>query len=145
MLHCSVAQSCLTLCDPMDCSTPGLLVPHHLLEFAQVHVRCIGNAIHPSHPLTLSFPSALNLSQHQGLFQWVGCSHKVTKIPVFHLQHPPFQWVFRVDFLTDLISLLSKGLSGVFCSTTVWRHQSFGFLPSLWFSSHKCMWPLGIS
>ena len=66
---CLVTQSRLTLCDPMDFSTPGLLVPHHLLEFAQVHVRCIGNAIHPSHPLTLSFPSALNLSQHQGLFQ----------------------------------------------------------------------------
>ena len=58
-----------TLCDPMDCSTPGLLVPYHLQMFAQVHVHCIGDAIQPSHPLMPSFPSALNLSQHQGLFQ----------------------------------------------------------------------------
>ena len=62
---CSVAQLCLTLCDPMDCSIPVLPVPHHLLEFAQVHVHCIGDAFQPSHPLTPSSPSALNLSQHQ--------------------------------------------------------------------------------
>ena len=55
-------------------SAPGLSVPHHLLKFAQVHVHCIGDAIQPSHPLTLSFPSALSLSQHQGLFQRVRCS-----------------------------------------------------------------------
>ena len=65
----SVIQLCLTLCDPMDCSMPGLPVPHHLLEFAQVHVHCISDAVRPSHPLTPSSPSALNLSQHQGLFQ----------------------------------------------------------------------------
>ena len=62
-------QSCPTLCDPMDCSTPGLPVPHHLLESAQVHAHCISDAVQPSHPLTPSTPSALNLSQHQGLFQ----------------------------------------------------------------------------
>ena len=67
--RCSVTQSFLTLCDPMDCSKPGLPVPHHLLKFAQVHVRCISDAIHQSHPLMLSSPSALNPSQHQGLFQ----------------------------------------------------------------------------
>ena len=66
---CSVAQSCLTLCDPMDCSTPGLPVPHHLPEFAQVNIPCISDAVQPSHPLMPSSPSALNLSQHQGLFQ----------------------------------------------------------------------------
>ena len=66
---CSVAQSRLILCDPMDCSTPGLPVPHHLWKFAQVHVRYIGDVIQPSHPLTSSSPSALNLSQHQGLVQ----------------------------------------------------------------------------
>ena len=65
---CSLTQSCLTLCDPMDCSTPGLPVPHHLLEFAQIHIHCIGDAIQPSHPLRPSSPSALNLSQHQRLF-----------------------------------------------------------------------------
>ena len=64
-----VTQSCPTLCDPIDCSTPGLSVPHHLPEFAHVHVHCMSDAIQPSHPLRPSFPSALNLSQHQGLFQ----------------------------------------------------------------------------
>ena len=68
MSYCSVTLSCLTLCDPLDCSMPGLSVPHHLLKFAQVHVYCIGDAIQPSHPLMSSSPSVLNLSQHQGLF-----------------------------------------------------------------------------
>ena len=63
----SVAKSCPTLCDPMDCGTPGLPVPHHLLGFVQVHVHCISGAIQPSHSLMPS--SALRLSQHQGLFQ----------------------------------------------------------------------------
>ena len=75
---CSVTQSCPTLCYLMDCSMPGLPVPHHLTEFAQVHVHCISDAIQPSHPLTPSSPSALNLSQHQGLFQWLSCSHQST-------------------------------------------------------------------
>ena len=66
---CSVPQSCPTLCNPIDCSMSGLPVPHHLLKFAQVHGHCINNAIQPSHPLTSSSPSALNPSQHQGLFQ----------------------------------------------------------------------------
>ena len=64
----SVAQSCLTLCDAMDCSMPGLPVPHHLPEFAQVHVHCIGDAFQPSHPLMPSSPSALNLSKCKGLY-----------------------------------------------------------------------------
>ena len=63
---CSVAQSCSTFCNPMDCSKIGLPVPHHLPEFAQVHVHCTSDVIQPSHPLMLYFPS-LNLSQHQGL------------------------------------------------------------------------------
>ena len=72
-------QSCLTRCNPMDCSMPGLSVPHHLLESAQVHVNCIGDAVQPSHPLTPSSPSVLDLSPHQGLFQWVVCAHQMTK------------------------------------------------------------------
>ena len=95
---CSVTQSYSTLCNPMDCSTPGLPVPHHLPEFAQVHVHCISDAIQPSHPPTPSPPSALNLSQHQGLLQWLSCLHQMTKILEFQLQHQSFQWVFRVDF-----------------------------------------------
>ena len=69
--------------------------PHHLPEFAQVYVRFIDNAVQPSHPLMPSSPSALNLSQHQGLFQWVVCSHQMTRI--LELQHQSFQWIFRVD------------------------------------------------
>ena len=94
---CSVAQSCPTLCDPVDCSTSGLPVLHRLLEFAQVHVHCIADAVQPSHPLMPSSPSARNLSQHQGLFEWVGSSHQVTKI----LELQSFQWLFRVDLPSD--------------------------------------------
>ena len=67
----SVAQSCPTLCDPMNCSTSGLPVRHHLPEFAQIHVHRLsdGDAIQPSHPLSSSSPPAFNLSHHQGLFQ----------------------------------------------------------------------------
>ena len=70
---CSVTKLCLTLCDPVDCSTPGLPLPHHLLEFAQVHVHGISDAIQLSHPPPPSSPFAFHLSQHQGLFQWVSC------------------------------------------------------------------------
>ena len=66
--HFSVAQSCLTLSDPMDCSTPGSSVYHHLLELAQTHVHRVSDAIQPSHPLSSPSP-AFNLSQHQNLFQ----------------------------------------------------------------------------
>ena len=75
----SVVQSCPTLCDSMDSSTPGFPVHHQLLELAQTHVHRIGDVIQPSHPL--SFPSpTFNLSQHQGLFQWVSSSHQVAKV-----------------------------------------------------------------
>ena len=93
----SVTQFCPTLCEPMDCRTPGLPVPHHLPEFAQVHVHWIGDAIQLSHSVLPPSPSALTLSQHQGLFQWVGSSHQVAK--VLELQHQSFQWIFRVDIL----------------------------------------------
>ena len=95
----SVAQSCLTLWDPMDCSMPGLLVHHQLLELTQTHVRRVGDAIQPSHPLSSPFPPAFNLSQHQGLSQWVSSSHQVAKVLEFTLQHQSFQWIFRTDFL----------------------------------------------
>ena len=65
----SVAQSCLTLCDPMNRSTPGLPVHHQLPESTQTHVHCVGDAIQPSHPLSSPSPPAFNLSQHQGLFK----------------------------------------------------------------------------
>ena len=133
--------------------------PHHLLEFAQVHVHRIGYAIQPSHPLSPSSPSALNLSQQQDLFQWVGFSYQVATILEFQLQLQFLQWKFRIDFLYSfnssnensglisfniigLISLLSKGLSRVFPSTTIWKHQFFSTLPSLWSSSHIHTWLL---
>ena len=103
-LHCtiqfsSVAQSCPTLCSPMDCSTPGLPVHHQLPEFAQTHVHWVGDAIQPSYPLSSPFPPTFNLSQHQGLFQWVSSSHQVAKVLEFQLRHQTFQWMFRTDFL----------------------------------------------
>ena len=76
---CSVPQLCLILCNPMDCSTPGFPVLHHLPEFAQTPVYWVGDAIQPSHLLSSPFPPALNLSQHQGFFQWVSSSHQVAK------------------------------------------------------------------
>ena len=73
------------LCDPMNCSTPGLPVHHQLLEFTQTHVYQVGEAIQPSHPLWSPLPPALNLSQHQSLFQWVNSSHEVAKVLEFQL------------------------------------------------------------
>ena len=87
----SVAQSCPTLCDPMDCSTPGFPVHHQLLEPIQTHVHCVGDAIQPSHPLSSPSSPAFNLSQHQGLFQQVSSSHHVAKVLELQLQHQSFQ------------------------------------------------------
>ena len=110
-----VAQLCSTLCDPMDYSTPGLPVYHHLLESTQTHVHRVGDAIQASHRLLSSSP-AFSLSQHQGLFKWVSSSYQVTKVLEFQLQQLSFQWIFRTDFplaWTGWISLQSKGLSRV--------------------------------
>ena len=95
----SVAKLYSTLWDPMDCSTPGFPVLHYLLEFVQTLVHWVSDAIQPSHPLSPSSPLALNLSQHQSLFQWVGSSYQVAKVLKFQLHHQSFQWIFRVDFL----------------------------------------------
>ena len=83
---CSAAKSCPTLWDPMDYSTPDSSVLHHLLGFAQIHVHWVHDGIWPSHPLPASSP-AFNLSQHQGLFQWVGSSHHAAKVSELQLQH----------------------------------------------------------
>ena len=95
----SVAQSCPTLCNPMDCSTPGLPVHHQLPESTQTHIHWVGDVISPSHPLSSPFPPALNLSQCQGLFQWVNSSHQVAKVLEFQLQHQSLQWTLRTDLL----------------------------------------------
>ena len=81
----SVAQSCPTLCNPMNHSTPGLPVHHQLLEFSQTHVHRVSDAIQPSHPLWSLSPPAPNPSQHQSLFQWVNSSHEVAKVLEFPL------------------------------------------------------------
>ena len=81
----SVAQSCPTLCDPMNHSTPGLPVHHQLPEFTQTHVHRVSDAIQPSHPLSPPSPLAPNPSQHQSLFQWVNSSHEVAKVLEFQL------------------------------------------------------------
>ena len=85
----SVTQSCLTLCSPMDCSTPAFPVHHQLLEFAQTHVHLVSDAIQPSHPLSSPYPPAFSLSQHQGLFQGVSSLHQVAKILEFQLHISP--------------------------------------------------------
>ena len=95
----SVALSCPTLWDPVDCSTPGFPVHHQLPEFTQTHVHWVGDAIQPSHPLLCPSPPAFNLSQHQGLSQWVNSLHQVAKVLEFQFQHQSFQWIFRTDFL----------------------------------------------
>ena len=95
----SVAQSCLTLCDPMNHSTPGLPVHHQLPKSTQTHVHRVSDAIQPSHPLLSPSPPALNLSQNHDLFQWVSSSHQVANVLEFQLQHQSFQWTPRTDLL----------------------------------------------
>ena len=95
----SVAQSCPTLYDPMNLSTPGLPVHHQLLEFTQTHFHWVSVAIQPSHPLLSPSSPALNLSQHQGLFKWVSSSHQVAGVLEFQVQHQSHQWTPRTDLL----------------------------------------------
>ena len=81
----SVAQSCLTLCDPKNRCIPGLPVHHQLLESTRTHIHWVSDAIQPSHPLSSPSPPAPNPSQHQGLFQWVNSLHDVAKVLEFQL------------------------------------------------------------
>ena len=140
----SVAQSCPTLCDPMNCSTSGLPVHHQLPEFTQTHVHWVGDAIQPSHPLSSPSPPAFSLSHHQGLFQWVssmlksqsiGASAAASVLPM------NIQGWFPLG-MNGLISLQFKGLSRVFLNTTVQKHQFFGAQPSLWSNFHIHTWRL---
>ena len=97
----SVAQSCPTLCDPMNSSTSDFPVHHQLPELTQIRVHWVSDAIQPSHPLSSPSPPAFNLSQHQSLFYWVTSSHQVPKVLEFQLQYQCFQWIFRIDSLLD--------------------------------------------
>ena len=108
-------------------------------EFAQTHVHWVGDAIQPSHSLSPPSPPALNLSQHQGFFQSGGQSTgALASASVLPMN---IQGWFPLG-LTSWISLQSKGLSRVFSSTTVQKHQFFGAQPSLWYNSHLCTWLL---
>ena len=127
ILFSSVTQSCQTLGDPMDCSTPGFPVHHWLLELAQTHTHRVSDAIQPSHPLLSPSPPAFNLSQHQSFpmsqffasgGQTIGAS-ALPSVLSMNIQN----WFPLV--MTGLISLQTQGLSRVFSNTTLQKHQSF--------------------
>ena len=104
----SVAQSCLTLCGPMDCIMPGFPVHHQLPEFTQTHVHWVADAIQPSHPLLSPSPPAFNLSQHQGLLQWVRSSQQVAKVLNFSLNiSPSSEYSGLISFIMDWLDLLA--------------------------------------
>ena len=123
----SVAQSCPSFWDPIDYNTPGFPIQHQLPEIAQTYVHRVGDAIQPSHPLMSPSPT-FNLSQHEGLFQWVSSSHQMAKVLEFSASASVLPMNIQDWFplgWTGLISLMSKGLSRVFSSSTVQSHQFF--------------------
>ena len=124
ILSVNSVQSCPTLCDPMNRSTPGLPVHHQLPESTQTHVHWVGDTIQPSHPLLSPFPPTLNLPQQQGLFKWVSSSHQVAKVLEFQFQHQSFQWTPRTDLLAvqgTLKSLLQHHSS----KASILRHSAY--------------------
>ena len=139
-----VTQLCLTLYDPMDCSTPGFPVHHQLPELAQIHVHWVSDAIQQSHPVVdlssclQSFPTSESFLMSQFFAsggQKIGVSASASVLPMNIQGWFPFG-------LTDLTSLKSKGLSRVFSSTTIQKRQFFGTPPSLWSSSPIPTWLL---
>ena len=157
----SVAQLCLTFCDPMDGSTPGFhavctasvirdislrTVHHPLTEFTQTDVHWVGDALQPSHPLSSSSPPAFNLSQHQGSFHmsqlFTSCSYISIRTSALAsvLQMNIQDW-FPLGW-TSSISLQSKGLWRVFSNITAQKHQFFSTQFSLWSNSHIHTWLL---
>ena len=135
----SVTQSCLTLCDPMDCSMPGFPAYHQLLEPAQIHVHWVNDDIQLSHPLSSPSPPAFNLYQHQGLFQWVSSSHEVAQCIGTSASASVLPMNIQNWFLLGLIGLIplqSKGLSRILSNTIVQQNQIFGAQLSLWPNSH---------
>ena len=114
----SVAQSCPTLCDPTDYSTPGFPVHRQLPELTQTHVHHIGDAIQPSHPLLSPSPPAFNLLQHQGLFQWVSSSHQVAKVLVCFSISPSNEYSRLISFRMDCLNLLLQSMDSQESSPT---------------------------
>ena len=141
----SASQSCLTLCDPMDYSTPGFPVHHQLPEFAQTHVHwvkwchpTISSSVTPFSSCPQSFPASGSFPMSQ-LFALDGQRFGASASPSVLLMNTPLGFP---SGLTGFISLQSKGLSRVFSSTTIWKHQFFSPQPSLWSNSHICTWLL---
>ena len=124
---------------PQERSTPGSSVLQYLLQSAQTHVHWVGDVIQPSHPLSPPSPSALNLSQQQGLFQWIGSSHEVAKLLQLQLQPQSFQWSSRlISLRRDWFSLLTvqgslKSLLQHNLKALIFQHSAF-FMSS----SHIC-------
>ena len=141
----SIIQPCPILCNPMNCSRPGLPVHHQLPASTQTNVHWVSDAIQPSHSLSSLSPPAPNPSLHQSLFQWVNSLHEVAKVfgvsalasflPRNTQGWSPLEW-------TGWISLQSKGLSRVFSNTTVQKHQFFGAQLSSQSNSHIHTRPL---
>ena len=140
----SVTQLCLTLGDPMDCSTPGFPIHHQLPELAQTHVHWVGDAIQPSHPV-IPFSSSLqsfSVSESFPMSCFSPLGHQNIEVSASASLLPINIQDWFLLGLTGLITLQFKGLSRVFSSTTVWKHQFFGAQPSFWSNSHIQTWLL---
>ena len=131
------------LVTPWTAALQASLSFHPPPEFAQTYPHWLSDTIQPS-PLSPTSLPDLNLSQHQGLFQWVSSSHQVARVLELQLQHQSFQWMFRVDFFRiDWFDLLAvQETLRAFSSTTVLKHQFFSTQPSLWTNSPICTWLL---
>ena len=131
----SVSQSCLTLCDPMNCSTPGLPVHHQLPEFTQTHVHRVSDAIQPCSPLLLlpSIPPSIRAFSNESTLRMRWPKYWIFSFSIIPFKEIPGLISFRMDWLDPL---QSKGLSGVFSNTTVQKHQFFGAQPSSQSDSH---------
>ena len=133
---------CLTLCDPMNCSTPGSSVLCYFLVFAQIHVHWVSDAIQPSHPLLSASPAALSLSQHQGLSQWLSS----------HIWWPEYwSFSFSISPSNEYSGLFSFRIDWFDLLTVQWtlrsllqhhslKNELFSAQPFLWFNSHICTW-----
>ena len=126
----------------MDCSTPGFLVHHKFLEPTQTHVHLVSDAVQRSHPLLPPSPPTFNLSQHQGLFQWVSSFYQVAKVLGFQLHHPSSEYSRWISFRIDWLSLLAVQGTLWESNTTVQKHQFFSTQLSLWSNSHIHIWLL---
>ena len=137
---CSVARSCPTLLDPMDCSLPSFPVLHHSQKLAQTHVSWVSDAIHPPHPLLPASSPAFYLSHHQSFpMSWLFASGDQNIVASASASVLPMN---SQGCLTGLFTLLCKELSRVFSNTTVWKHPFFGAQHFLWSNFYIHTWLL---